>query len=263
MATQNETHRIRFMDAVRGLRAIMRNPDDTEKVGEIFEAFGGAGEAHIMARMQRRPDGLQILSRPVGLTEVLGDREALARLPEGSLGRIYLDYMIQEQLTTEGLVAIGGAIETDAEGTAGVEAVLRERQFAMHDLFHVVTGFGRDLVGEAALLAFTFAQTRSPALGFVVVVTYLLTLLRLPDAMMRALMPNPPPGFEDHDSIVALRRAIREAYRCGKEAGWLVGADWEALLERPMGEVRCLFGITPAEYRAVRSVDAPAQPVAA
>ena len=31
----------------------------------------------------------------------------------------------------------------------------------MHDLWHVLTGYGRDLAGEATLLAFTHAQTRN------------------------------------------------------------------------------------------------------
>jgi ubiquinone biosynthesis protein COQ4 len=29
----------------------------------------------------------------------------------------------------------------------------------MHDLFHIVTGYGRDPLGEACLTAFSFAQT--------------------------------------------------------------------------------------------------------
>ena len=35
----------------------------------------------------------------------------------------------------------------------------------LHDLWHVLTGYGRDPLGEVCLLAFTYAQTRLTGLG--------------------------------------------------------------------------------------------------
>ncbi len=37
----------------------------------------------------------------------------------------------------------------------------------MHDLWHVVTGYGRDSFGEACLLAFSYAQTRNRGIAFI------------------------------------------------------------------------------------------------
>ena len=37
----------------------------------------------------------------------------------------------------------------------------------MHDLWHVVTGYGRDELGEACLLAFTYAQNKNRGVGFI------------------------------------------------------------------------------------------------
>src|SRR4029078_11371261 len=65
-----------------------------------------------------------------------------------------------------------------------------------HDLWHVVTGYGRDLIGEASLLAFTYAQTRNPGIGFIVAVAYL-----------KARGINRP-----------ARRLLRDGYRRGKRA---------------------------------------------
>jgi ubiquinone biosynthesis protein COQ4 len=106
-----------------------------------------------------------------------------------------------------------------------------------HDLWHVVTGYGRDLIGEASLLAFTYGQTRNRGIGFIVLVAYI-----------RAGRVSPEP-----------RAMIRGGLRRSKNASWLPSADWEALLERPLDEVRKTLGVVPVEsYSELRSEGAPA-----
>jgi len=56
---------------------------------------------------------------------------------------------------------------------------LRNRMRDTHDLWHVVTGYKGDLVGEASLLAFLFAQTRNPGVGFIVAVALLVGTRKL------------------------------------------------------------------------------------
>ena len=46
---------------------------------------------------------------------------------------------------------------------------------------------------------------------------------------------------------------IREAYRNGKKAAWLPQTDWEAMLAKPLPEVRSLLRI--AEPRAYREAE--------
>ena len=100
-----------------------------------------------------------------------------------------------------------------------------------HDLWHTVTGYGRDLVGEAALLAFTFAQTRNPGIGFIVAVAYFKS-----------------GGFP------GARKVIREAYRRGRRSAWLPAADWEDLLGEEIEEVRGQLGLEALpEYAEMRS----------
>jgi ubiquinone biosynthesis protein COQ4 len=110
-----------------------------------------------------------------------------------------------------------------------------ERLRDMHDLWHVVSGYGRDLVGEASLLTFTFAQTWNPGVGFIAAVAY----LRIGDV----------PGA---------RGLLREAFRRGRRAAWLPGEDWEALLALPLDEVRSRLRVgRPPCYEGVRSTGAP------
>jgi ubiquinone biosynthesis protein COQ4 len=106
-----------------------------------------------------------------------------------------------------------------------------------HDLWHIVTGYGRDLVGEAALLAFTYQQTRNRGIGFIVFVAYIKAGRACPEH----------------------RRLIRDGYLRSKRASWLPGADWESLLEEPLDVVRETLGVVPVEpYSALRSEGAPA-----
>jgi ubiquinone biosynthesis protein COQ4 len=107
-----------------------------------------------------------------------------------------------------------------------------------HDLYHVVTGYGRDLRGELAVLAFTAAQTRNP--GVAAIPGYLL---------LRA-------GWRSD-----LGRLIREGFRRGLRAGWLPAQHWEELFDRPLDEVRSTLRLEDIpEYDAIRSAGAPPVP---
>lgn len=253
---QRPTHesRIRPLEAWRAFRTIVQNPEDTQQVGVVLGALEGRGDTKTLERLLRRPDGEAILARGHSLADVLADREHLAGLPAGSLGRAYLDYMVREQLTVEGVTDLAEAFGGESDTLA---RALRDRLLAMHDLFHVVTGYGRDLMGEAALLAFTFAQIRTRGIGFILGLVYGLSWRRLPSFLRPRFLHEPPPGFEDPQRIDELRARLREAYRRGREAGWLVAADWEALLDLPLEEVRRRYGIVPVDYAEIRSQGAP------
>jgi len=226
---------LRPLEAWRAIRALLRDPDDTRQVFKIVDALSGNAGARIFRRFQSTLTGTRILEERRDLLQTLCQREALAALPPGSLGRSYLDFVTKEQITADGLVAASQEAREQVEALGEDYRRTMERLRDMHDLWHVVAGYGRDLVGEASLLAFTFAQTWNPGVGFIVAVAY----LRLGDA----------PGA---------RELLREAFRRGQRAAWLPGEDWEALLARPLEEVRARLGLgTPPRYTAVRSAGSP------
>ena len=103
----------------------------------------------------------------------------------------------------------------------------------MHDLWHVVTGYGRDVLGELALLAFTYEQTRNPGVGYIV---------RNVERRMRK------------GGNAEVSAFLREASERGRGAAFLPVADWEALLERPLEEVREELRVgPPPEYEQRRT----------
>ena len=201
-------------------------------VFEIFDALRGRSEERVFRRFAKTERGQRILCEKRDLLATLGERATLSALPEGTLGNDYAAFMNREQISANGLVE---ASETKNEGIDDPDFerfVCRWRD--MHDLHHVVMGYGRDLHGEAALLAFTLAQTHTLSLGFIVVMAFL--------------------NGDSED-----RRMIRDGYRRGRKAKWFVDADWEQLLKEPVEDVRKALGSgQPTAYTPLRSQEAPA-----
>jgi ubiquinone biosynthesis protein COQ4 len=230
--------RIRPLVAWRAVRALLRNPDDTKRVFDVIDALSGRSGERLFERFRATPSGARILAERRDLLASLRDRERLLALPPGSLGRSYAEFMGREKISAEGLV------EASQEGGRAPDPALSpERRLVgarmrdQHDLWHVVTGYGRDLVGEAAVLAFTYAQTRNRGIGLIVAVAY----------------------WRGGSAAPWLRPFLREAFRRGRRAAWLPAADWEALLPRPLEEVRAELGLgEPPSYEALRSAGAPA-----
>lgn len=231
MTPQNR-HRFRFREAYRAWKRLWANPDDTEAVFEIIDALRGRSEERVLRRFRATPMGTRILNEKRNLLGVLCDRAALSKLQSDSLGRAYLAFVEKEQISADGLVEASAARDKGLERPEDLERfVCRWRD--MHDLHHVLTGYGRDLHGEVAVLAFSFAQTKTLNIGFIVMMAYL--------------------NGDSED-----RRLIRQGFRRGRQARWLVAADWEALLTRPLAEVRKDFSLNePEPYVPLWSSGAP------
>ena len=227
--------RIRPIDAVRAMRALLRNPDDTEQAFRIVDALSENSGARTFRRFRSTDAGARILLERRELLKTLCAREALEALPPGSLGRVYADFVTREQISADGLVTASVEARRQAGAASEEQRLVLERLRDMHDLWHVVSGYGRDLLGEASLLAFTYGQTRNRGVGFIVAIAWY-RLGALPGA----------------------RRLVFEAWRRGRRARWLPAADWEALLSLPLGEVRARLGVdAPPTYTPLRSSKAP------
>ncbi|MEM7412462.1 MAG: Coq4 family protein [Myxococcota bacterium] len=227
--------RIQPMAALRALRALLRDPDDTAKVFDVIEALSGPTRTRVLRKFRKRPNGPALLEARPDLLARLSDREALLALPPGSLGRTYAEFMNREQIDADGLVE--ASEEQRNPNASPEERWFGDRLRDMHDLWHVVTGYERDLVGEAALLAFTYAQTRNPGIGLIVAAAY----------------------WKAKEDSMHARPVIRDGYRRGRDAAWLPEQRWEDLLEQPLEAVRAQLRLgAPPEYAQVRSEGAPA-----
>ena len=217
--------RLHPIAALRAIRALIRDREDTRQAFLLMDALRGKTTLRQFARFQATDVGHAVLGERRRLLDRLGDRSWLATLPAGTLGRAYHDFMEAENLSAEGLAAVSNlhTLPPDDDVT-----LFRERTREMHDLLHIVAGYGRDPLGEAAVAAFTYAQTGLK--GFAAIALF--GALRIARAC---------PGHP-------VRRTVFEAYRRGRRADWLIAADWEKLLAEPLDDVRKRFGIMPSAY---------------
>jgi len=218
--------RLRPLDAIRAMRNLLRDREDTRQVFLLMEAMRGKSTVRQYERFRRTPTGQAVLSERRRLLDRLCDRATLAALPPGTLGRAYHDFLAAENLSAEGLVQASSVLKPLPQ--LDELTLFRERNREMHDLLHIVTGYGRDPVGEACVVAFSYAQTTQK--GFAVIAIFgALNISRR--------LPGQP-----------VKRAVYEAYRHGRSAGWLSGADWEALLAEPVEAIRARFGVKAPTY---------------
>jgi ubiquinone biosynthesis protein COQ4 len=224
--------RFRFGDAWRALVRLRQDPDDTAAVFEIIRALTGKSGERQFRRYRATEQGARVLARRQDLLPLLRDRAYLDSLPEGSLGREYAAFTAREQISADGLVDASETVERvrDDEDRARFFDMLRDS----HDLEHVITGWGRDLLGEIGLLAFDTAQAWHHGIALIVFDSYLR-------------------GGSD------VRRMIRSGWRRGRRARWLSALDWAELLPRPLDELREELGVgDPPVYEPVWSAGAPA-----
>jgi ubiquinone biosynthesis protein COQ4 len=213
-------------EAVRAVRRLLANPEDTSQVFAIFRALRGKSGLNAFRRFAASPTGARIIREKRRLLDTLSDRARLAALPQKSFGRCYFNFMEEEQLTAEGLVEASQSWETDPV-PADVQ-LFRERMRDAHDLTHVLTGYGRDPLGELCLLAFTYTHTGNLGMALIVLIGY--------------LQINSWP----------VRHAVLEAWRHGRAARlWFPDTDWESLLPQQLEDLRRRFAIAaPTAYHA-------------
>jgi len=215
---------LRPLEAVAAVRRLFQT-GDTKEVFAVFRALRGKSGLRAFRRFAASPTGAAVLRERRCLLDRLNNHAALNALPEGSVGHAYLAFMRTEQLSADGLVQASENWERDP--VPPDLALFRERMRDAHDLTHVLTGYGRDPLGELCLLAFMYAHARNLGMALIAI----MGLPRLPRAG---------------------RRAVIQAWRNGRKARWLQDQDFEALLVMPLEQVRRALHIAdPGLYRAV------------
>jgi len=171
------------------------------------------------------------------LAALLDDHARLAQMPEGSLGRRYLDFF------AGGMMGETGQDADVVKGATGFVELLRigdaarkmgwpeeyvwfvERLTLTHDLTHVFTGYGTDNAGEFANIAYTCTHLRVLPLVPVVAASFLLA----PDV-----------------GRVRWARYLLGAMRRGRtQKRSLVELDYESLLEMQIEDVVAHIGLEP------------------
>ena len=202
---------------VRGFWAVVRDPSNLDQILDLSDRIAEQEDAFDLVPQAIRDaaDGLDA-HRPMPALE------ELRRLPNGTVGREYARFLDDNGLTPEALRPL------DDEGPLGM---LRAHMRGAHDLWHVVTGWTPDLLGELGLEAFYLAQVRAPFPGII-----------LAAGLLHTIWKERRHTFEVID-------AVAEGWRQGENAKLLVGLPWAEYVAMPVFEMQRELGVAPARRR--------------
>ncbi len=217
--------RLEPLRALRAFRKLIRNKEDTTQVFEIMRALSGRSIGRGYNRMLKSLEGGRQAFLREELAHKLDDPVWLSRFEPGSLGAAYRAFREARGFTAEGLADEARKVAPLVDAQHPVVWYSR-RIRDVHDVWHVLTGYGTDALGEACVVSFSYAQTRN--LGFAFIGW----------GAAREVQREAP--------SVPARRAVWQAYRNGRAARWLPGLDYEALFEQPLEAVRERLNIRPA-----------------
>ncbi|MFM5931517.1 MAG: Coq4 family protein [Novosphingobium sp.] len=217
--------------AWKHFRELIRNKEDTTQVFHVFEALPWKNIYKEATAFLESAEGRALFMAEPSLPGLLDDHAALRRMPEGSLAHAYCDFMESEGLTAQGLVDEYEKFRSDRVPLDDRFEWYFERMRDTHDLMHVLTGYGRDALGELCVLAFTYGQQPSPAHLFLGYAGGIEIRTRL-------------------KSKAPVLGAVREGQRLGKACPRLVEQPILELLPLPIDEVRRRLKITPASKYA-------------
>lgn len=150
-------------DYATGIPALVRwatNPVSERGVSSLHRArfaLSAPDWADQLDRMERDAVGSRVLADRPDLGAALSDMEALAALPEGSLGRAYHAFMDRPEVIPSSLLASLMHRDGHFERLPWDDDMkyFAERRTHTHDLTHLFSGYGTSLPAEAINIGFT------------------------------------------------------------------------------------------------------------
>jgi ubiquinone biosynthesis protein COQ4 len=213
-----------------------RDPNEFRSAVLTYFGFGGRDDGAIIERMRAHPQGRRIVSERIPLPPGVLQPALLADLPENTLGYQYWAHCTANNIDPAFISIKSQKVAQEYPATAEHKFIY-DRYRDSHDLWHVVTGWGLDMAGEAGIIAWTYAQTRNKG--------YLLIFLL--NAVMCAKR-----GRWD------VFKTCWKGYRHGKRTPLLLAVDWHEYMHRPIDDVRRELGIDVApSYPTFEMADVP------
>lgn len=221
--------------AFEALRKLLANGDDTTQVFRIMRSLNVGDTASAYGRLIATSDGGRIAYERVELARRFADRDWVAGFAPGTVGAAYRDFLASTGYSADGLVEVSRLDPTETD-VVHPYAWMGRRTRDVHDIWHVLTGYKADeTMGEACLVAFSYAQTRGLGWAFIA-----------GGAALKSLRATGGTLFAT---------AVREGYRHGRQAAWLLREDYEALMHEPIDAARARLRIAePVRYRQAQAV---------
>ncbi|MBW4667307.1 MAG: hypothetical protein KME60_07655 [Cyanomargarita calcarea GSE-NOS-MK-12-04C] len=207
---KNSKLRLDFLTTLKGTVTLVFNPNRADATPDIEDG---------MIKIKATQLAIDYVKTIPGVTEIVQERYLtaapdlayLAKLPSGSLGRCFAEYIQQTGFDPNYYRALPITDDTNY-------ILTRLRQ--THDIWHLVTGLGSTVNAELGLQAFCLAQIRIP-----------LPILLIAGGLLRTLFTHP-------EELGLLLEQIAIGYRMGAKAKPFLAQKWEQNWDKPLAQLR-------------------------
>lgn len=184
-------------------KKMYQNPSDTRRILALAKALNGPALKRSYTKLLTSKEGGSIA---FNMPEFVDLHEKLPNCPSGSVGRALFD---GQQYSLAYLIRASRIGKTkDAWINTKHPYIWMARRYRdSHDIFHILTGYKMDLLGEICLGAFTYAQTGAYQWGAI----FFMGICKFAFSPMKIA-------------------AIFEAYIRGKTCDWLLAEDYEKMI---------------------------------
>lgn len=228
--------KLQFALAWHHFSNVIKDKEQTDELIAVFDALPWRAVGEAARDFLASERGRAIYQAEPNLPEILDDHAALRRTPKGSFAHAYCDFMEREGLSAAGMVEASGDSRNGLPLLPDGVEWYGDRLRDTHDILHILTGYGRDPLGEQCVLAYLFHQRPSPGH---LAVAWAGTL------MMKVKLRTRAP----------IMRALLEARRHGKLCPRIVEQPIRELLPLQLDEVRRQCNVPdPRWYRTVHDV---------
>jgi ubiquinone biosynthesis protein COQ4 len=222
------TPKWRPLKALQHFRALLRDKEDTAQVFHIFECLPRMKYRDEAKAFWGSEQGKHVRATEPYLPDILDDHDRLRAMPAGSVAHAYIDFMTNEGLSAAGLVEESHRFQPRRFHDQIEFYANRGRD--THDLLHVLTGYGRDGLGESCVLAFTYGQSPAPGHLFIAWLSAL---------NIKKIGKTPVPVL----------KAVAQAQAMGKGCRRVSEMAILDLLAMPLSDARALLNISaPTHY---------------
>lgn len=228
--------KLNFTKAWHHFSNVLKDKEQTDELIAVFDSLPWRAVGEEASAFLATERGRAIYQAEPYLPEILDDHAALRRTPKGSFAHAYCDFMEREGLSAGGMVEASGNTRNGLPMLPDGVEWYGDRLRDTHDILHILTGYGRDPLGEQCVLAYLYHQRPSPGH---LAVAWAGTLL------MRVKLRTRAP----------IMRALVEARRHGRLCPRIVEQPVRELLAMPLTTVREQLNVRdPAWYRKVHDV---------
>jgi ubiquinone biosynthesis protein COQ4 len=231
VAPERKVSGLRPFKILHHFRKLVADKEDTAQVFHIIEATKGKRSHQQAWDFIASPQGQRFLSEETDIPAMLDNHAHWADCGPNTVAAHYIAFMKREGLSAAGLVAESHKWQPPEARHADLTEWYFSRLRDTHDLFHVLTGYGRDALGEASLLGFSYEQNYNKGILFIAY------------AAARQIM-------KVSGTKAPLYAAIKEGRALGRAAAKIAHQDIAALLREDIHDARARMNIgKPEVYR--------------